>query len=332
MKGSRTDQLATLLGRTKLDRLARLSWRGLLVLNYHRFGRPTEADDPDLYSCTPEDFAEHVRLLADRFEIVPAGSTDWRHGGPARRVAITVDDGYADQMLAADILAAQDVPGTFFVTTGFVDSPHHAWWDEIAWLTRRTVDVPASEWLPDGMRPASPTQFRKAVNAAFKARAGVRGEEFLDDLARVTGRPRLAREKAADSWMTWDDVRRLRSIGMEVGAHSVTHPVLSTLSAERQAQEVTGSVTRLRAELDEPVELFAYPVGAKVSFDERTRAVMAENGIRRAFSFYGGVNPRTGGHDRFDIARAGVFAGHTPAVVAAMGALPGLLCSPAKHA
>src|SRR4051812_2773576 len=162
---SRTDQLATILQRTRLDRLARLSWRGLLVLNYHRFGRPSDADDPDLYSCTPEDFAEQVRLLADRFEIVPAGSTEWQHGGPARRIAITVDDGYADQMLAAEILAAQAVPGTFFVTTGFVDRPHHAWWDEIAWLTQQPVDLPASPWLPDGLHPTSTTQFRKAVNA-----------------------------------------------------------------------------------------------------------------------------------------------------------------------
>ncbi|MDN5861606.1 MAG: polysaccharide deacetylase family protein, partial [Pseudonocardia sp.] len=305
---SRTDQLATLLGRTRLDRLAKLSWRGLLVLNYHRFGRPSAADDPDLYSCTPEDFAEQIRLLADRFEIVPAGSTEWQHGGPARRIAVTVDDGYADQMLAADILAAQGVPGTFFVTTGFVDEPHHAWWDEIAWLTREPVALPPSRWLPGGLRPASAARFRKAVNAAFKANAAGQGEEFLDALSGWTGRPRLAREKATDSWMTWDDVRKLRGLGMEVGAHSVTHPVLSTLSDLRQAEEVTTSITRLRAELDEPVDLFAYPVGAKVSFDERTRAVMTENGIRRAFSFYGGVNPRGGGHDRFDIARAGVFA------------------------
>src|SRR5690606_38554895 len=114
------------------------------------------------------------------------------------------------------------------------------------------------------------------------------------------GQPRLAQEKATDSWMTWDDVRKLRRMGMEVGAHSVSHPVLATLSAERQEEEVTGSIQRLRAELDEPVELFAYPVGARVSFDERTREVMARNGIRRAYSFYGGVNGRTGDTDRFD--------------------------------
>ena len=329
---SRTAQLAALLKRTRLDRLARLSWRGLLVLNYHRFGRPSEADDPDLYSATPEDFAEQVRLLADRFEIVPAGSTEWRHGGPARRIAITVDDGYADQMVAADILAAHGVRGTFFVTTGFIDEPHHAWWDEIAWLTRTPVDLPPSKWLPEGLHPSSPTHFRKAVNAAYKSRAGTEGEEFLEALSAWTGRPRLAREKAADSWMTWDGVRKLRSMGMEVGAHSGTHPVLATLSTDRQEQEVTGSIQRLRAELDEPIDLFAYPVGAKVSFDERTRAVMAANGIRRAFSFYGGVNPRKGDVDQFDIHRAGVFSVHTPEVVAAMGALPGLLCTPARHA
>lgn len=328
---SRTAQLATLLHRTRLDRVAALSWRGLLVLNYHRLGRATEAEDPDLYSCTPEEFAEHVALLADRFEIVAAGSADWRTGGPARRVAITVDDGYADQCQAADILAAHGVPGTFFVTTGFVDEPRHAWWDEIAWLTREPVELPASPWLPDGLPATDRNRFRKAVNAAYKARAAQNGEEFLDALAGWTGRPRLATEQAADSWMSWDDVRKLRRLGMEVGAHSVSHPILATLSAERQAAEITGSVARLRAELDETVDLFAYPVGARVSFDDTTRELMAAAGIRRAFSFYGGVNGRTGPQDRFDIARAGVFTGHTPAVVAAMSALPRILCPPARH-
>src|SRR4051812_28288450 len=73
---SRTEKMARLLSIGVLDQLARLSWRGLLVFNYHRVGSPTDRDDPDLFSATLEDFDEHVRLLGGRFEIVAAGRTD----------------------------------------------------------------------------------------------------------------------------------------------------------------------------------------------------------------------------------------------------------------
>ncbi len=305
----------------------------MLVLNYHRIGRPGPADDPDMFSCTAEEFARHVDLLADRVEIVAAGSADWQSGGPARRVAITLDDGYRDQAQAAAILAARGLSGSFFIVTGFVDHPTHAWWDEIAWLTGgQLVDLPPSQWLPDGLSAsASATRYRRGVNAAYKLRAGDDGEQFLDDLAGWTGRPRLATEHAADRWMDWDIVRELDRLGMEVGAHSVTHPILSTLSATRQHEEIAGSVRRMREELDGPVDLFSYPVGARTSFDETSRAELAELGVRRAFSFYGGVNPRNH-DDPMDVVRAGVFRDHPPEVVAAMAAVPGVLCSPARHA
>ncbi|MFC7659407.1 hypothetical protein ACFQV8_27695 [Pseudonocardia benzenivorans] len=79
---SRTEQAARLLRLTRLDALARRTWSGLLIFNYHRFGRPGAQDDPDLYSATLDDFATHVAELADRFEIVPAGSAEWSEGGP----------------------------------------------------------------------------------------------------------------------------------------------------------------------------------------------------------------------------------------------------------
>jgi peptidoglycan/xylan/chitin deacetylase (PgdA/CDA1 family) len=305
----------------------------MLVLNYHRIGRPGPADDPDLFSCTADEFARQVDLLADRFEIVPAGSDDWQTGGPARRVAITVDDGYRDQMQAAEILAARGLRGSFFITTGFVDHPAHAWWDEIAWLIGvDRIDLPPSRWMPKGVPAAvDATWHRRRVNAAYKNHAGDDGEQFLDDLSTWTGRPRLADAAAADRWMDWGMVRELERLGMEVGAHSVTHPVLSTLSAARQREEIAGSVRRMREELDCPVDLFSYPVGARTSFDETSRAELAELGIRRAFSFYGGFNAPNH-EDPMDIARAGVFRDHTPEVVAAMAAVPGVLCSPSRHA
>lgn len=325
---SRAAALARLLCTGGLDRLARLSWRGLLVLNYHRIGVPGEFDDPDLYSATADDLDVQVRLLAERFEIVPAGAAPL--DGPGRRIALTVDDGYRDMLQAAEVFARHGVPGSFFVCTGFVDDPHHAWWDEIAWLTRDLRrDLPASPWLPAGLHAADHATVRRAVSTAYKARAGERGAEFLAWLAAATGRPRLA-AAADDRWLTWDDVRTLRARGMEIGGHTVTHPILATLDAQRQRVEIAGSLDRLRTELGEVIDTFAYPVGASDSFDATTTGILAELGVRRAYSFCGGLN-RARRTDRFGVRRVGVF-GESPEVIRATAALPAVFGSPRRYA
>lgn len=329
---SKTQKFSAALHRSGLDRLAQLSWRGLLILNYHRIGSPTDRDDPDLFSCTLDDLDRQVRLLGDRFELVAAGAVDLDLERPARRVAITVDDGYRDQLLAARVLESHRVPGTFFICTGYVDDPRPAWWDEIAWLLRDPLpELPAAPWLPGGAPAGGAVQeVRRSVNAAYKRTAGDEGEALLDRLAEVAGRSRLPVEGAVEQWMGWDDVRALRAAGMEVGAHTVTHPVLATLSELRQREEIEGSLVRLRAELQEQVDTFSYPVGARASFDHSTVGLLRELGVRRAFSFYGGIN--RGAVDRHDVRRAGVFQAHDPAVVVAMASLPAVLASPRRHA
>jgi peptidoglycan/xylan/chitin deacetylase (PgdA/CDA1 family) len=328
---SRTAQLARLICTGNFDRIARLSWRGLLIFNYHRIGVPGEFDDPDLFSCTQEELDVQVGLLADRFEIVEAGTSSLT--GRGRRIAFTVDDGYRDQLLAAEVFAAHRVPGSFFVCTGFVDEPHHAWWDEIAWLTAGLrTDLPPSEWLPDGLLGdgLSPAEQRRTVVTAYKQRAGLRGPEFLEWLATVTGKPRLSAEETADRWMSWDEVRSLRTSGMEVGGHTVTHPILATLAPDVQRAEIEGSVHRLRAELSEPVDTFAYPVGASDSFDATTMALLTELGVRRAYSFCGGLN-RAGRTEPFDVRRVGVF-GESAEIIRATAALPAVFGSPRRYA
>ncbi len=91
--------------------------------------------------------------------------------------------------------------------------------------------------------------------------------------------------------MTWDNVRELRAAGMTIGAHTVTHPILSRLSAEQQHEEIAGSQARLAVELGEVPHLFAYPVGKPHTFNADTRAALRGNSFSHAFSSYGGHQP-----------------------------------------
>jgi peptidoglycan/xylan/chitin deacetylase (PgdA/CDA1 family) len=59
----------------------------------------------------------------------------------------------------------------------------------------------------------------------------------------------------------WDDLRRLRAEGVDIGAHSISHPPFTNLSPDDVAREAAGARAILQRELHEPIRAFAYPYG-----------------------------------------------------------------------
>ncbi|NJP05377.1 MAG: polysaccharide deacetylase family protein, partial [Chloroflexaceae bacterium] len=64
------------------------------------------------------------------------------------------------------------------------------------------------------------------------------------------------------NYVSWEQLEAMVQLGMEIGAHSISHPDLTTLSSEAAADEIVGSRTMLRERLGIPVESFCYPIGA----------------------------------------------------------------------
>jgi O-antigen/teichoic acid export membrane protein/peptidoglycan/xylan/chitin deacetylase (PgdA/CDA1 family) len=315
----RAERLAQCIERSGFGAvLARVpTWRGVLVLCYHRIGRPGPGvHDPRLWSATQDDFDGQLQFLSRNVQIVSGDELAAALEEPrGRHVAVTFDDGYRDNYeLAYPVLRAHGLPAVFFLATGFIDRPHVAWWDEIAWMVRGTDQEAATQSLLDTYQQL-PTE---------------RADAFLDRLAGQTGSGRADPIAASTTWMTWDMVREMQRGGMAFGAHTVDHPVLSRCSTERQQQEIDGSVARLRHELGEPPTMFSYPVGGRAAFDDRTRAYLGDAGITHAFSFYGGYVSR-GGFDRLDLPRAYVSPTISAARFRARVTLPRVFCCPARR-
>jgi peptidoglycan/xylan/chitin deacetylase (PgdA/CDA1 family) len=74
--------------------------------------------------------------------------------------------------------------------------------------------------------------------------------------------------------LDWPALRALASMGMAIGAHSISHPHLPALSFDQQEREIVGSVLAIEAALGGPVESFAYPYG---EFSQATEAVVARH-------------------------------------------------------
>ena len=105
---------------------------------------------------------------------------------------------------------------------------------------------------------------------------------FVDN---VEQRCEIAAPLGKRRFLDWNEAQEMRAAGMDIGAHSHTHPVLSRLTAEDQYWELAESRRILEQRLGCNVHSFAYPVGGRGAFDETTIRAVERAGYRVAFSY-----------------------------------------------
>jgi len=257
----------------------RLRSRGTLVLLYHRVA--DLPSDPWSLAVTPRHFAEHLEVLCAMARPVPLRvAAEGR--APRRAVAVTFDDGYADNLHAAKpLLERRGVPATVFVTTGGLDDGRELWWDE---LERVAPEERAYRDLWQRLRALAPAERRQTLDALLE-RAG------LDAAPRLTHRT-----------LTADELVALTAGGLvEAGAHSVSHSRLADLDADGQRAEVAGSRARLAEILGRPPAAFSYPFGGPADYSEETVRLVREAGFSHACANAPGLARR--GADPFRIPR-----------------------------
>jgi peptidoglycan/xylan/chitin deacetylase (PgdA/CDA1 family) len=201
-----------------------------------------------------------------------------------------------------------------------------ATWDSHLSVPPRTVELQVRRWLARGYRPGSAEEvvggkgrlLHVTFDDAFLSirdvmplleRLGVRPTVFAcSTLADQGGGPLDVPELAAELedspaelvTMGWDDLRDLSSRGVEVGAHTATHPHLTQLPSAELDDELRVSRERIEEELGRPCRIFAYPYGES---DERVRAAARAAGYEAAFGLPGTINWR----DRYDLPRVGIW-------------------------
>jgi peptidoglycan/xylan/chitin deacetylase (PgdA/CDA1 family) len=176
-----------------------------------------------------------------------------------RRVALTFDDGYADNVRhALPLLAGAGARATFFLTAGLIEQRRAPWWDELVHLLTSTREARLEhQGRRHGLeRDGDRIRALRALLPAF--RAAPAAQRSL--LAELAGRLRVE-TRAPCELATWEECASLVAAGMEVGAHTLTHPFLSTLPAAGQAAEIAGSFDLIERRLGLRPRGLAYPGG-----------------------------------------------------------------------
>ena len=250
-----------------LDPLARLALAAasrdrLSVLIYHRV--PAEPDELLPGEPHAAKFERTMRWVKSVFNVIPLkDGVDGLKSGklPPRALAITFDDGYANNAtVAAPILQRLGLHATFFIATGFLDGGRM--FNDTVIEAVRAFRGERLDLEPLGLgvhATASLEERRRAIDAIL---AGIkyRPEAERADLAEAVARI-VDTQLPTDLMMTSAQAAGLARSGFELGGHTVSHPILATLDLAAAREEIECGRRCLEELSGRPTKLFAYPNG-----------------------------------------------------------------------
>lgn len=257
------------------------------VLMYHRVAK--EPCDAYGIVVSPENFEEQMAYIAGKFPAVRTEG-DWSHIQEPS-VAVTFDDGYADNFHnALPVLEKYGIPATFFVSTEHLGTNELFWWDILEGLFRAcrqgTVHLGNQKFDRENLQDAH--SFLRGLLPDERSILLSEAVKYQDLPGDIMGRRALSLE----------ELQQLsKSPLVTIGAHTVTHSSLSHEPESLQRQEIAASKARLEELIGKDVHVFSYPFG---DYNEETRVILNECGIRKAFTVTSGLEF---GKGKFEIPR-----------------------------
>lgn len=221
--------------------------------------------------------------------------------GESSLLALTMDDGYRDNAeVLPSILSETGARATVFLESRALGERRLNWSHKYFWLLSKlgvralgeallvaTESAELRAALTAALEQSSRLSYHvkrvmkyeavaaerdQAVNAAFIAQGG--DEEALCE--RI--------------YMDWSGAKELLEAGVELGGHTSGHPVLATLSAEQQLEEVRSGRTDVEQGTGQPLRVFAYPFGRRWDYNEDSVSAVREAGFEAAVTTHAGTN------------------------------------------
>ena len=261
------------------------------ILTFHRVN---DDNDPFLPALPTAVFAERMAHIAQYYQVHTVEDLAGRllEGRlPRNALAITFDDGFRDNLThAAPILKRLGLPATVFLVTGHIDTPHPLWADRLA-LGFKSATVRQVE-LSDGRVLALGTVSERlaALKETFAHLRRVADEHRVGAVEALLTTLRPSPERPKRLMLSWDEVDALRGLGFSIGAHTVSHPILSRVTPEKAREEIFGSKLAIEKFTGETVRGFAYPNGRRDDYNETAIQLVREAGFTCAVTTQRGLN------------------------------------------
>ena len=277
------------------------------ILRYHRVN---DEKDPFLYGTPTKMFGVQMETLSRHFHVLPLEELMDRvalEDVPPRAVAITFDDGYRDNYVNAfPVLKALGLPASIFLATGGVGAKTPLWHDRVFNALRQTIrEKMTIEDTGYSLRTVS-----EKCAALWALREHLR--KYASSLERDSRIQRILSElnvsgedDDGSEILCWAEIEEMARHRISFGAHTVTHPILTSIPLAEAEEEIRLSKETIEQKLNVPVRLFAYPNGSRRDFNEPIKSALRDAGFLCAVTILWGTNDS--GTDPFELRRMGIW-------------------------
>ena len=233
----------------------------LSILIFHRVLEAFDFMRPD--EITAKDFDRKMQLIARYYTPLPLSEAIemLKQGAlPKRAICVTFDDGYRDNAeVALPVLKSRQVPATFFVATGFLDGGRM--WNDTVIETVRAYPKDILDLTELGLGLFNVENSQQREKSAQTIIQKIKHFPQDERAAKVEVISSLVASLPNNLMMETQQVKQLSESGMEIGGHTVTHPILATLTSEKAEEEISEGKKVLESIIQNPISLFAYPNG-----------------------------------------------------------------------
>jgi len=275
------------------------------ILMYHNFSGSGETDPNAL---NVEGIRAQFEYLRGHFRVVPllqiAEQLASGRELDKKMVALTIDDGRRNcYEFLFPLLKEFELPATFFVVSSFIRGEDWIWTDKVLCLSEQPK--PPQELVPD------------KLDNAFRLLNQLRPEERnarIEVMARTAGVSIPQAPPAKYAPCSWSELREMADSGlMDIGSHTATHPILSSVTDEESWNELIRSRARIEEGMGRGVRSFCFPNGMPGDFrPSQVRQVEDAGYACSVIAQFGMVNS---GSDRYQLPRIGMARKSSPVEV-----------------
>ncbi|HEX4719752.1 MAG TPA: polysaccharide deacetylase family protein [Thermoleophilaceae bacterium] len=260
-----------------------------LVLLYHRFA--TGHPDPLGLCVSPANFQSQLAVLGEQFDVVRldeiAATVSAGEAGSGR-IAITIDDGYIDNLTTGiPLLTEAGLPATLFAATGPIETGRQFFWDEMQRLItgpgRRPAKLRINGRSWETVTPEQREIARRELHRLTQPSSSSQIEQTLVELRDWAG-VAAGEPTATTRPITVKELKRIaRTRGIEVGAHTRDHVNLGHQPTEEIRAQVERSRDDVRAWTRKRPSGFSYPFGIpRHDVSDKARRAVVEAGFEYA--------------------------------------------------
>jgi len=214
---------------------------------------------------------------------------------------ITFDDGWSDNYhYAFPILKKYKVPATIFLTTNLIGQQCWPWPDRISYYLTY-INKSRMEELSRLLKMKIPSNIKimqekylkeKIIDLYIQEIKALRHEDLNDiiNMIDLYCNDLYNAIKNQGPWLTWDQINEMKNTGIDFGAHTHNHVILTKVPHEVAEQEILLSIQSLEQNIHDHVTLFSYPNG---NYNQQIQEILVKYGITHALTTKSGFNKET---------------------------------------